>query len=379
MKNSKLIILTILGLLFGLFACEDEEFGPVLDNTATVAPQLTDPSDGAGFILKKDSATETLATFIWSTAEYSLENVPNIIYTFEMDVADSNFNNPATLAVTENLSVDITVGEMNNKLMAKTLEHSVAHNMEFRVKAVLSENMDPNYSSVITIPITPYSSEIVADTIYILGDATDAGWDNTLALPMTNIAEGQYAIVALLQGGKYLKFIDELGQWAPQWGTDAEGTPEAGNLVFRETEDIPDPAAIETPDSTGDYLIIADIVDLTYTITKDVETLHIIGDATDAVWDNSQAVVMTKDAPGKFSLVANLSADASEGFKFLEFQGAWAPMYGQDGNGTWESGKLQFRPTESADDPSSIPPPPTTGSYLIEVDIAAGTYKVTAQ
>ncbi len=104
--------------------------------------------------------------------------------------------------------------------------------------------------------------------VWLLGDGTAAGWDNTKALPFTKVDDdGKYSIITNLEGGKNWKIIDERGKWAPQWGTDGAGTPNAGALVLRPTESEPDPSAISTPTESGLYLIEIDIVNLTYKVT----------------------------------------------------------------------------------------------------------------
>jgi len=100
--------------------------------------------------------------------------------------------------------------------------------------------------------------------LYMLGDGCAAGWDNTLALPLSGTA-GEYTITTDLTGGGYIKFITTLGQWAPMYGTDADGTSAAGNLVFRETESDPDPGSIPV-DADGSYVITINTNDLTYTV-----------------------------------------------------------------------------------------------------------------
>ena len=106
-----------------------------------------------------------------------------------------------------------------------------------------------------------------APELYMLGSGCAAGWDNTLALPMTG-TNGEYTITTELLGEpNEIKFITTLGQWAPMYGTDGDQTPTAGNLVYRETENDPDPPAIFVPAAAGTYTITANINTLTYTIT----------------------------------------------------------------------------------------------------------------
>jgi hypothetical protein len=66
--------------------------------------------------------------------------------------------------------------------------------------------------------------------------------------------------------GEFLKFIEVLGFWAPQYGTDANGTSTGGILVYRPDENTPDPPAIPAPEAAGTYTITANTNDLTYTI-----------------------------------------------------------------------------------------------------------------
>jgi hypothetical protein len=391
MKKTIYLLVLLLGVGF-FWACEDENTNPVLDTTKITAPTLTEEMGVADLVLTRANAADTLLSFVWDSVVYPLDQIPEATYMLIMDTVGSNFSDPIELAIGDLLSTKVTGATLNEKIIKEGFRHSVAIAWEFSVAAyVVDAPQDRVYSNKITMNITAFSEEVVVEPIYLLGGGTSAGWNNSIEyvvpavyLPASG-TDSTFAVVdSLTPAGTngsdgFLKFVRFVGLWAPQWGTDATGTSESGPLVLRPTESEPDPAAIPVPDVQDDYLIKVDIVNLTYTITETVQTLHIIGDATDAVWDAANAIPMEKLAPGKFQLVANLSSTASEGFKFLELQGQWAPMYGQDGNGTWDAGTLSYRPTESVADPKAIPVPPETGSYLIEVDIAKGTYKVTAQ
>ena len=106
----------------------------------------------------------------------------------------------------------------------------------------------------------------VVTELYMLGDGCAAGWDNALALPL-NGTGGVYTITTTLNGaGKAIKFITTLGQWAPMYGTDATGTSVSGPLVYRATENDPDPASIPAPDAEGNYLVTVNTNTMTYTI-----------------------------------------------------------------------------------------------------------------
>lgn len=390
MKKITKILAVFIGLLVVFYACEEEDLGPVLDSNNITAPQFTNPAEGTSFILTKETADSNMTTFQWSAADFGLENLPNITYLLEMDTSGNNFQKAVTLVSSENTTYSITVGTMNSKLLAKQYEPNVMAGMSFRVRASLTDNMDEAMSNILTLSITPYSDVVNVNPIYLLGGGTSAGWNNdadhvvpAVYLPASG-ADSTFAVVdSLTPAGTgdsdgFIKFVRFIGIWAPQWGSDGAGTWESGNLVYRPTEDVADPTPIPAPDVIDDYLIRVDIVNLTYEIEETVQTLHLIGDATEAGWDNTVAIPMTKEAPGKFSLVTTLDATASEGFKFLEFQGAWEPMIGQDGEGTFETGNLNYRRVGDPDVPS-IPPPSETGSYLIEVDIAKGIYTVTPQ
>jgi hypothetical protein len=195
---------------------------------------------------------------------------------------------------------------------------------------------------------------------------------------------GKYSITSTLTAGagNYVKFISDLGAWAPQWGTDAAGTGEGGILVYRPTEDVTDPPGIPAPATTGEYLIVADTANLTYTITLASEiapppSIYMLGSATEAGWNNANALEMTYVSGGKFSIEATLTTGTDMFVKFISDLGAWAPQWGTDATGTDSGGPLVYRPTEDVADPPAIPAPSTTGLYLIEADTATLQYTIT--
>lgn len=386
MKKFKLIIL--LALFIGLVSCEKPTKDPVLDMSQTVASVITSPQNGSFLALTKSQADSTL-TLSWSATDYNLTELALTNYSLEMDFAGSNFSDPKVIASSTGTSYSTTVGALNTKLQGTfKVEPGDTASFEYRVRAFVNNSSDYSeiYSAPIAVAYSTYSEVIIVSPIYMLGSATLAGWDNTKALEMTPMADGKFSIISTLTAGTdmYVKFISDLGAWAPQWGTDADGTNEAGNLVYRPTEDVTDPPGIPGPAVTGEYLIVADTANLTYTITLATEItppppIYMLGSATEAGWDNTKALEMTYVSGGKFSIVAKLTTGTDMFVKFISNKGAWAPQWGTDATGTSAEGPLVYRETESVPDPPAIPAPATTGQYIIEADTAALTYTITAR
>ncbi|MHC1775752.1 MAG: SusE domain-containing protein [Lentimicrobium sp.] len=112
-----------------------------------------------------------------------------------------------------------------------------------------------------------YTITKASETLYLLGDGTPPGWDNAGALPLTKVSPGVFEITTTLNGsGLFFKFIETLGQWAPQYGTDAGATVDGGNLVLRPTESVPDPPAMPCPLAAGTYKITVDLASMTYKV-----------------------------------------------------------------------------------------------------------------
>lgn len=389
MKKTLFFMIALAGIVV-FNSCKKEGYEPVLEKSG--APVINSPANNSTYVLLEDQKNDPFESFTWNTADFNInagrnwellnsDKLGEITYTVQLDTESDNFSSPISLTATTSTSFSMTVGELNGKLLAMGLATQTAHSLVLRVIGDLSitSELDNVISETVKFTVTPFEAAIVYPSIYMLGDATAPGWDNANPLPMFAFNETQFAIVATLAGeGKFLKFIQNKGAWAPQWGTDATGTNESGPLVFRSTEAEPDPPAIPAPVAVGDYRIFADIDALTYTITKTSETLYLLGDGTNAGWDNTAALPMTKVSPGLFEITTTLSG-SGKFFKCLETLGQWAPQYGTDDAATVDGGNLVYRPNETVGDPPGMPCPAAAGTYKITIDIASMTYKVVAQ
>ena len=379
MKKLAIIFILLAGIA-ALTSCKKQEKDPVLDMSQTVLPVLLEPEAGTALVLDQDNA-DSVISFKWSAAEYNLDNVENPKYSLVMDTVGNNFADAVELVNTTELIYETTIGNLNQMLLANGFPAEEESTVEFRVTAYL--NADSDYSLVNSasnsVAYTPYSEELEAKPIYLLGSGTTVGWDNVNALEMTSIGEGVYAIVETLTPGadQFIKFISVAGQWAPQWGTDDAGTAEAGNLVYRPTEEVEDPAAIPVGETAGNYYIEADTINLTYRTLLTSGELYLLGAGTPVGWDNAAALPFTQDpdTATKFTIVTTLNT--SGGMKFIEVLGQWAPQWGSY-DGTMEGGTLAYREDESVPDPPEIPAP-GDGEFMITVDLRKMEYYFTPQ
>ncbi len=378
MKKVVLIFSVLIGVSL-MISCEKDMDNPTLDTSQATAPVLQSPADGGIYIFLQENATDTIVEFSWTAAVYNVENLPSVRYSLQIDRVGNNFTSPVNLFTITETSRQYTVGGLNMALMGAGLPIDVETAIEARILARVADATDYDnlYSAPISMKVTLY--EDFVKPIYLLGNGTTVGWNNTAALPMAHLGESRFARVEELTAGdgQFIKFISVLTQWAPQWGTDDDGTPESGNLVYRPDEDVDDPPAIPVGDVSGPYYIEADTLALTYKTYLTSGNLYLVGDATPAGWDNSAGIQFAQDTPHIFTLTVNLNASGS--MKFLEVPGEWAPQWGTTEAGTGQGGKLVYRPDDSADDPANIPAPENDGSYLITVDLTTMTYSIEPQ
>jgi hypothetical protein len=379
MKNLIIILITLIGISF-LVSCEKAEKDPVLDMNQTVMPEITSPAGGSTYVLVKEEADNLFTSFEWTNTGYNLTNLEATKYVLQMDLAGNNFDSPIDLVTTTGTSYTMTVAQMNNTLIGvMELPAFEVNNLELRLHSFVNQITPYTevYSDVIQFSITPYEEIVFIKPIYLIGDATPAGWDNMAGTPMQHIGSGKFAVVETLNAtGDWIKFLSVPGQWAPQWGTDASGTSGSGNLVYRPDENTADPASIPSAKVEGDYYIMADTLNLLYEIFMTSGNLFLVGDATPAGWDAGAAIAFAENTPHVFTLTTSLNAGG--GMKFLEVQGAWAPQWGTNDKGNNKKGILSYRPTEAVPDPPNIPGPSAAGQYTITVDMTTMMYTIEA-
>ena len=339
-----------LGLLmvFALFACEEKELDPVVQIGA--APSITAPSSGTTFTLEEANQENAIATFEWTGADFGYQAA--VSYSIDIDQKGNDFANAISLGTTNTTSIeDITIGKVNAILLASGLPFGFDNEMEIRVCATISSDVETLCSEAVTININPYAAEIVYPTLTIPGDYQ--GWDP---------ADENYSIFSRKSDDIYEGFIyfpvenavykfAQGGTWDTNWGdVGMDGTLDAGGI----DNNIP------INDGMGMYMITCDLNTLTHANQK--TDWGVIGDATPTGWDADTDMVWDED---RSVLTINLDLQAGE----LKFRANddWEINFGDDfANGTLEADGENIPITEA-------------GNYTIDLilNVADYTYSIT--
>ena len=164
----------------------------------------------------------------------------------------------------------------------------------------------------VTVPSLEYWTMLVfegtdvEENMYIIGDAIGS-WDLTQAKPMTKSADGKtFGMTVHLEAGKQFKFVNGkdyntnysyYAEFNPYEFKDGYNT--ANLLVSKSTVAYSDYKF--TVSETGDYYITLDLNNMRIYVNKAAklyDKLYVIGSATQAEWDLTKAIPLTKSENG---------------------------------------------------------------------------------
>jgi hypothetical protein len=117
-----------------------------------------------------------------------------------------------------------------------------------------------------TFTIESFGNNAMPQELYILGDATTGGWNNSPPAPQkfTRLNNCEYELTIAFVPGKFYKFISSYGNWQPQFG----GTSATGGTMGANYGGGSDPSAVPTPTLAGNYKITVNFLLNTYTVIK---------------------------------------------------------------------------------------------------------------
>jgi hypothetical protein len=246
-------------------------------------PVLT-ASSTADMVLDNNKKDEFAITFSWTNPEYRFTtgvSSQDVTYTLQFDTAGVNFTSAGLqeMTIANDLSVSLSVRELNGFLSKMELSAGTAYNMEMRIKASLVNGSLPLYSNVIKIKITPYLDFAVEPPgtaannysdgqLWLVGDASANGWSNPLPSPydasqrFTRIDVLHYELVIPFNATGGYKLIQEQGNWDTQYHA-LDGTAKLSGSFEKKNSDptFPSPGA-------GTYKVEVNFQTGKYTLTK---------------------------------------------------------------------------------------------------------------
>jgi hypothetical protein len=265
-------------------------------------------------------------------------------------------------------------------------EYNKAYDLDFRVISSYANNNERLVTNVIkvnakTYKVPPKVALPTTGKLFIVGDATDGGWNNPVPTPtqeLTKIDETTYGGIFKMTGGKQYLILPLNGNWDNKFSVADNGVPGlsgGGDFGFNLKDNFPGPAA------TGLYKIILDFQSGKFSVTPFTQqhgvpdSLYIVGDATPGGWNNPVPIPsqrFTRINSTRWEL-PGIALTSGKEYLFLPENGNWGKKFGAFDNSApgIKSGGL-FKP-----EGQNMPAPDVTGNYKITFDLINNTYVVT--
>ncbi len=366
MKNIIKSVVILFGALVASCSTDDVQDRPIIQGKD--APVLSAPTDGSSYILLPENMTAQAERFVWTSANYN--GAVEINYVLQMDVEGGDFSNPQVIGGANSANQSsVSVETLNTAALALgATPYTIS---SFDVRVVSSANgFDSMASNVITISITPYTTE--TPKLWLPGSyQADSGygsdWNHSGAPQLasegfgnTNFEGYVYFATTEVSPSDGFKFTD-----AADWN----------NGIFGDNGDFSGILASPGDNigvNAGYYRIQANTTSLTYTLQSTIWA--VTGSATSLGWPagpdgtDGQDVDMTYNpSTKKWEVITTLTGGQEIKFRA---NNAWSLNYGDDGtDGSLNEGGANI-------------PVATTGSYLVELDLSnprAYTYTLTPQ
>ncbi|MDQ7959939.1 SusF/SusE family outer membrane protein [Flavobacterium lindanitolerans] len=291
MKNIAKSLIALFAVLAVSCSSDDVEDRPIIraiDGPALIAP------DGGSYVLNIESANNLAERFMWTSANFGQDVAIN--YEIQLDAADGvdEFAEPRSLgSVIGANQLAVSVVTLNTAAIALGGVPLEEKQYVVRVKASVNDTFEPIYSNPVTISITPYQAFVPLQNLYLVGSATEYGYNNNAGnSPLFRDPGNQYKFyyTGYFTGGngEGIKILSALGNWHPQYGSAG-----AGILAVSGADGSNEPSPISVP-SSGYYELTIDIQEMTYSLepfTYNPATMPtfgsvgIIGAATPGGWD----------------------------------------------------------------------------------------------
>lgn len=218
MKEILIKITLISALVFAFTSCDND--GEVRQLDVTAVQKLYGPDNGKDIVLQ-GSASASLF-FEWEIAR--AEDSGLVLYEVVFDRVDGDFSDPIYVHTADNNgsknSATISHKQMNRIAALAGVESAAKGTIKWTIWS--SKGINPvKAAEERTLTLTRLAGFAdIPESLYISGDATEAGNDLSKALIMKKLGEGEFEIYTKLTGGSSFKFVSA-----------QDGTPREFSLV----------------------------------------------------------------------------------------------------------------------------------------------------
>lgn len=313
-KKNILHIVAGISMMLAVTACEKDQDMVTLSTSESITMNAT----ATDLMLEKDNAAEEAVVFSWTPLEVNwsdpdLARDGIITYTLQLDTVGGEFARPVEVELENESEIAYSVADLNSLLVSKfKIAPEVSHIVYVRVKAAISSNIDPVYSNVVELSVTPYTDAVELPALWVPG--AHQGWAPAEAPRVFSLEDdGIYTGYVYFPAGNEFKFTS-----APNWDNINYGENGPGKLS------TDGGAGNLTVTEAGYYFLTANINELTWSAA--MHSWGVLGDATAGGWDTDQDLIY-HDASK--TLRATLSLTAGE-IKF-RLNDSWDVNLGDDG------------------------------------------------
>lgn len=295
MKKYTLFLLTIIAFM-GFTSCEHDDDVVFVAQPDPEGVMFTN-SFASNYLLSPSVSSNLAERFVWNEVDF---DAPTTV-TYELQgSADANFSSFDLIGTTGENNLGVTIGQMLSLAQDAGLDNDPNTEMPnsgqiyFRVRAYAGagegnslETTSESVALTVTLPEVGEEEEETKTNLYLVGDATAAGWNpdnNNTPLFRDADNENIYYFTGYFAAGFY-KFL-EGPAWAPMYGYDGS------TLVYRPTEADPDPASIEVT-AAGYYSITVNVDDLSFSMdaydasgATEYDKIGLVGAGTTVGWPN---------------------------------------------------------------------------------------------
>ena len=318
MKRNAIFYNVLILLTIGLFSCgEEDQADPVLRVATT--PDLSVSTDQV--VLAEDQADQIALTLSWNITDYGFPAAAG--YVLQFDQPSFNFDSAVTVTIDtfvvptiDSLGYVMTVAELNRIATQAGLVPEAASPLAVRVVSQLQDpggavtSVDPVYSPVLTLTVTPFSTATEPGVLYVPG--AYQGWDPPTAAQLLSAEDnGEYeGYLTFPEDAETLEFkFAPQPSWELAYGGDATTLDtDGGNLS------VPEP---------GTYLITVNLNNLTWSATP--SSWGVIGSATAGGWDADQDMVYDYQQD-----IWTITTNLVPGEMKFRLNDAWEVDYGDD-------------------------------------------------